>query len=142
MKTTTYLKKHPSQSGHQDTNKFFRTKRFSMRMSPEEFASLEKKFLKSNENSMATFARKILSSDEKQITYNDDQIKVNLQLILNATNKIGVNLNQIARQLNNKKNEILSVGMAKNIEDSKNILLKIQQHVIKIDPTKSKKKSD
>lgn len=132
MKTDTYLKKHPSQSSYKDANKFFRTKRFSMRMSPDEFASLEKNYLKSDENSMASFARKILTSDELNSAPHSDQKSESLVLLLNATNKIGNNINQIARQLNTRKNEILSTGMADDIEDCKTILLKIQQYIQKI----------
>lgn len=128
MKTDTYLKKHPSQSSHKDPNKFFRTKRFSMRMSPDEFAQLEKNYLKSDENSMASFARKILTSDEIKSVKKDES----LVLLLNATNKIGNNINQIARQLNTRKNEILSTGMTDDIEDCKTILLNIQQDIQKM----------
>ena len=99
-----------------------------MRMSPDEFAQLEKNYLKSDENSMASFARKILTSDEIKSVKKDES----LVLLLNATNKIGNNINQIARQLNTRKNEILSTGMADDIEDCKTILLKIQQYIQKM----------
>lgn len=90
------------QTGNWDTHPFFRSEKIVVRVSPEEWAQMEKNRQLHRFDKMAQYLRAQglkptpTTSERKKFT-----------ALLGATfqlNKIGVNINQIARHLNEGKN--------------------------------------
>lgn len=119
MKPEVIFKKKSGQSSNDDPNKIIRDKRFEMRMSSEEFAKFEQKFQESKCNSMASFARDILTSNQKSgeepSGYLAQALILEVRKLTLALNKVGVNVNQIARILNTKKDQTLSTSMLEEL---------------------------
>jgi hypothetical protein len=137
MKPNTLIKKRAGQSSNQDPNPHIRSKRLELRMSEDEFISFEKKFMETSFNSMASYARElILSHCIVHPTTSKEQIQEIKKFRL-AMNKIGVNINQIARNLNGRKKEMLSVGMVDDLRLVRQALLKVVEHFNHV--TKSEK---
>lgn len=133
MKPKSILKKIAGQSSNEDPNKFIRSRRFELRLTDEEYDQLERNYQASRHNSMAAFAREALTSDQTKdersaANWNKELILTMNKFIL-ATNKVGVNINQIARQLNSRKHEMLSIKMTEEIISCRKNLKKFQENV-------------
>lgn len=136
MKPESILKKHAGQSSNEDPNKAIRSRRFELRLTDEEFAQLEKNYQASGHNSMAAFAREVLTSDHQADEKPSGNLIKELILALNkftlATSRLGNNINQIARQLNSRHHEMLSTKMAEDIAACRQNLKKFQEHVSRL----------
>lgn len=96
------LKQKSGQTGV-ETNSKKRTKRFEVRFTPEEFASLIDRAENEGFSSTALFARSILlPKDHRQNQETKTEHKLRVQLLA-SLGKIGSNINQIARSLNRMK---------------------------------------
>lgn len=99
---STDKKKRTGQTGY-EPNTQKRTHLFKVFLSEEEYQQLEKEALGSGASSLAKYARHILFSDNhaKQQAIQLDKQK-HLELLA-AMNRIGNNINQIARALNQRQ---------------------------------------
>lgn len=86
-----------------DNHLYIRNVRFECRLSPIEYDALVKRWEKSSSNSMASFARSCIFGEEDKIELQLKQQKKD-QLdrlhLLSAINRVGNNVNQIAKKLN------------------------------------------
>ena len=92
-------KKRPGETGAED-NKNLRTKRFEMRLTPEEWNSLSLRSKEAGYSSTSLYARAILLPEHNQ---RHQEFKKETQLrvqLLASLGKIGSNINQIAHALN------------------------------------------
>ena len=99
-------KKHPGQAGFDDGEQLKRTKVIEINLSPVELKSFKDEWRKTEFNSMAKFARyKLFGGQEHKIDLywdlKDEERNINKNL-LSQLNKLGNNMNQIAKQLNSK----------------------------------------
>lgn len=136
MKPKAIMKKKAGQSSNEDPNKVIRSRRLEMRMTDEEYAQLERNYQQSRHNSLAAFAReKITSTQKAEDKYSDILIQHVIQELKKFdfhANKVGVNINQIARQLNIRKNENLAPEMAKDLKSCSQSLEEIESHLARL----------
>ena len=120
MKPESILKKKAGQSSNEDPNKVVRSKRISIWATEEEYAQIEKNQQASRDNSLAAFCRnRALSnqqSDEEPSGYLVQALIQDVRKLTLAISKVGVNVNQIARSLNTKKNQPRSTAMLEEIK--------------------------
>jgi len=104
-------KKRPGQAGGYDGNKELRTKIVQVAYSPSEYAELESQCDESTNSTIASFVREKSLSKAVKVN-NQNQIKADkvahlYQLSkatdISQTSRMGNNLNQIARKLNNNE---------------------------------------
>jgi hypothetical protein len=119
MKPKNILKKHAGQSSNEDPNKYIRSKRVESRMSLEEYAEFERIFMKSRHKTLAAYIRSRLTSEEvaggEPSGYLVQALIQEVRKLTLAISKIGVNVNQIARSLNSRKDQPLSKVMLEEI---------------------------
>jgi len=136
MKPNSILKKKAGQSSNEDPNKVVRSRRLSVWLTDEEYSKLEKNYETSRHNSLAAFAREVITSTQKAEDKYSDILVQNLIQELKKfdfhANKIGVNINQIARNLNLRKNENLTPEMAKDLKKCSQSLEEIESHLAKL----------
>lgn len=106
MSEENQTKKHPGQAGSDDGEQLKRTKVIEVNLSPLEYNSFKDEWRKTDFNSMAKFARyKLFGGQEHKIDlywdFKDEERNLNKNL-LSQLNKLGNNMNQIAKQLNSK----------------------------------------
>lgn len=106
MNDENQIKKHPGQAGSDDGEQLKRTKVIEINLSPVELKSFKDAWRKTEFNSMAKFARyKLFGGQEHKIDlywdFKDEERNINKNL-LSQLNKLGNNMNQIAKQLNSK----------------------------------------
>jgi len=106
MSEENQIKKHPGQAGSDDGEQLKRTKVIEVNLSPLEYNSFKDEWRKTEFNSMAKFARyKLFGGQEHKIDlywdFKDEERNLNKNL-LSQLNKLGNNMNQIAKQLNSK----------------------------------------
>jgi hypothetical protein len=95
-------KKRPGQTG-MEVNKDRRTKRFEIRLTNEEWATLQQRAVDAGSSSTALFARAVLLP-EQHLQNREAKAEHLLRLqLLASLGKIGSNVNQIARSLNRLK---------------------------------------
>lgn len=120
---STDKKKRTGQTGYEPNN-LKRTHLFKIWLSEEEYQQLEKEALLSGASSLAKHARQILFSDSharQQVT--EQQVKNHLELLA-ALNRIGNNINQIARALNQRHQMTPEMqNTLSNLQDKLNLLL-------------------
>ena len=106
MNEESQTKIHPGQAGSDDGEQLKRTKVIEISLSPVELKSFKDEWRKTDFNSMAKFARyKLFGGQEHKIDlywdFKDEERIINKNL-LSQLNKLGNNMNQIAKQLNSK----------------------------------------
>lgn len=101
------------QSGN-DGNDELRTRRIELRFSPKELAKVNQYFEKSSFNTFGSFCREKLLAKPGTIKNNNEAAN-NLISISFQLQKIGTNINQIAKVLNARKNENLDVSLQENL---------------------------
>jgi hypothetical protein len=95
-------KQRPGQTGI-EANRDKRTKRFEIRFTPQEWATLQERAAEAGSSSAALFARAVLlPSNHVKDQETKTEHKLRLQLLA-SLGKIGSNINQIARALNRMK---------------------------------------
>lgn len=99
-------KQHPGRSGGSDDSHLKRTYSLDVKLSPDELTGLKKGWKESQFNSMSAFVRnKIFEGNEIKVDLywqqKDEERNINKSL-LSQLNKLGNNMNQIAKQLNSK----------------------------------------
>lgn len=125
---STDKKKRTGQTGY-EPNTHKRTHLFKVFLSEEEYQQLEKEALASGSSTLAKYARQILFSDNhaKQQAIQLDKQK-HLELLA-AMNRIGNNINQIARALN--QHQQMTPDMHKTLAGLKeklNLLVENTEH--------------
>ena len=106
MNDENQIKKHPGQAGSDDGEQLKRTKVIEINLSPFELKNFKDAWRKTDFNSMAKLARyKLFGGQEHKIDLywdlKDEERNINKNL-LSQLNKLGNNMNQIAKQLNSK----------------------------------------
>lgn len=128
--TLAELKKHPGQPGSNDDHKYKRTYSLDVTLSPIELEAFRNEWVKSEFNSLASFARyKFFGGAEHQIDLYFEQKREDKILsgrLLAELNKQGKNLNQIAKQLS-LKTDFTKQETKLLVDDLKNTLLAIQE---------------
>lgn len=128
------------QSGNSDKNNYIRTKRFEMRLSPDEYLELDNRFKESGLNSMANYAREILlfGSTHSKIFQNKTNQEINL--FMQAAGRIGNNINQIARVLNSQPDTPIKSEALNELAIIKEQLLSLQKSMSKMRGAKKRNK--
>lgn len=120
---STDKKKRTGQTGYEPNN-LKRTHLFKIWLSEEEYQQLEKEALLAGASSLAKHARQILFADShvrQQAT--QQQVKSHLELLA-AINRIGNNINQIARALNQRHQMTPEMqSTLSNLQDKLNLIL-------------------
>ena len=128
--TLAELKKHPGQPGNNDDHKYKRTYSLDVTLSPIELEAFRNEWIKSEFNSLASFARyKFFGGAEHKIELYFEQKREDKILsgrLLAELNKEGKNLNQIAKQLSSKT-DFTRQEAKLLVDDIKNTLLAIQE---------------
>lgn len=134
------LKIKSGQSGNSDKNNYIRTKRFEMRLSPDEYLLLDNRFKDSGLNSMATYAREILmyGSTHSKIFQNKTNQEINL--FMQAAGRIGNNINQIARVLNSQPDTPIKAEALNELAIIKQQLVSLQKSMSKMRGAKNRNK--
>ena len=95
-------KLRPGQSGEDGCTEL-RLRRYEIIFAESEFEKLKKKYEKSGQSTMAKYCRQVLLETKSGLTAKE--IKVNSYADTYALNKIGNNINQIARRINSLKSD-------------------------------------
>lgn len=95
-------KKRTGQTGH-EPNTQRRTHLFKVFLTEEEYQQLEKEALASGASSLAKYARQVLFSDNHTKQQKADFERQKHLELLAAMNRIGNNINQIAKALNQRQ---------------------------------------
>lgn len=119
------------QSGNLDKNKYIRTNRFEMRLSNEELAVLKNRFKESDLKVMASYAREILLYGSTHSKFEQNKINTELKLFTKAVNRVGNNLNQIARAINTQPDTPINQEALKEINSIKSQVKDIKQYLLK-----------
>lgn len=138
--TDKVIKIKSGQSGNSDKNNYIRTKRFEMRLSPDEYLLLDNRFKESGMNSMATYAREILmyGSTHSKILQNKTIQEINL--FMQAAGRIGNNINQISRVLNHQPDTPIKAEALNELAVIKEQLVNLQKSMSKMRGAKNRNK--
>lgn len=117
-------KKRTGQTGY-ESNNLKRTHLFKIWLSQEEYQKLEREALNAGASSLAMHARQVLFSGSKaRAEIAKVEQKKHLQLLA-SLNRIGNNVNQIARSLNQHQQMTLDMALAlEKMNDKLNALTK------------------
>ncbi len=136
MNDENQTKKHPGQAGSDDGEQLKRTKVIEINLSPFELKNFKDAWRKTDFNSMAKFARyKLFGGQEHKIDLywdlKDEERNINKNL-LSQLNKLGNNMNQIAKQLNSKPEFLRqeATELLKNLKSALDEHEKIRQEVM------------
>lgn len=138
--TDKVIKIKSGQSGNSDKNNYIRTKRFEMRLSPDEYLLLDNRFKESGMNSMATYAREILLFDSIHSKIQQNKTNQEINLFMQAAGRIGNNINQIARVLNSQIDTPIKSQALNELVIIKEQLVSLQKSMSKMRGAKNRNK--
>lgn len=124
----TTIKKHPGRSGNADPNKLIRGYRFEIHLSTDELTALNARCQSSRHTALAAYARDFLLTSNGT-TAKDTLAAVN-QCAL-ALNRIGNNVNQIARHLNTHKGSGDHLRMSESLSQVQQSMRAIADELIR-----------